>query len=114
MKKKYKSFDLITANNVFAHSPHLYDFSQGVKNLLSTKGVFVLEVSYLPTVLTKKTFDTIYHEHMSYHALKPLVNFFKMQNLEVFDFQLVEAQGGSIRIFVSHKKSFTVIGSMRK
>tara|TARA_B100001989_G_C24549205_1_gene473095 strand:- start:1904 stop:3184 length:1281 start_codon:yes stop_codon:yes gene_type:complete len=108
MKKKYKSFDLITANNVFAHSPHLYDFSQGVKNLLSTKGVFVLEVSYLPTVLTKKTFDTIYHEHMSYHALKPLVNFFKMQNLEVFDFQLVEAQGGSIRIFVSHKKSFTV------
>ena len=45
---------------------------------------------------------------MSYHALKPLVNFFKMQNLEVFDFQLIEAQGGSIRIFVSHKKSFKV------
>ena len=40
---------------------------------------------------------------MSYHALKPLVNFFKMQNLEVFDFQLIEAQGGSIRVFVSHK-----------
>ena len=108
MKKKYNSFDLITANNVFAHSPHLYDFSQGVKNLLSTKGVFVLEVSYLPTVLIKKTFDTIYHEHMSYHALKPLVNFFKMQNLEVFDFQLIEAQGGSIRVFVSHKKSYKV------
>jgi SAM-dependent methyltransferase len=108
MKKKYNSFDLITANNVFAHSPHLYDFSQGVKNLLSTKGVFVLEVSYLPTVLRKKTFDTIYHEHMSYHALRPLVNFFKMQNLEVFDFQLIEAQGGSIRVFVSHKKSYKV------
>lgn len=108
MKKKYDTFDLITANNVFAHSPHLYDFSQGVKNLLSIKGVFVLEVSYLPTVLSKKTFDTIYHEHMSYHALKPLVNFFKMQNLEVFDFQLIEAQGGSIRIFVSHKESFKV------
>ena len=108
MKKKYNSFDLITANNVFAHSPHLYDFSQGVKNLLSTKGVFVLEVSYLLTVLKKKTFDTIYHEHMSYHALKPLINFFKMQNLEVFDFQLIEAQGGSIRVFVSHKKSYKV------
>ena len=47
LKKKYNSFDLITANNVFAHSPHLYDFSQGVKNLLSRKGVFVIEVSYL-------------------------------------------------------------------
>ena len=31
-----------------------------------------------------------------------------MQNLEVFDFQLIEAQGGSIRIFVSHKESFKV------
>ena len=59
MKKKYGLFDLVTANNVFAHSPHLYDFSQGVKNLLSNKGVFVFEVSYLPTVLKKKTFDTI-------------------------------------------------------
>ena len=45
---------------------------------------------------------------MSYHALKPLVDFFKMQNLEVFDFQLIEAQGGSIRVFVSHKKSYKV------
>ncbi len=108
MKKKYNSFDLITANNVFAHSPHLYDFSQGVKNILSKKGIFVFEVSYLSTVLNKKTFDTIYHEHMSYHALKPLVNFFKMQNLEIFDFQLIQAQGGSIRVFVSHKGSYKV------
>ena len=101
IKKKYGLFDLITANNVFAHSPHLYDFSQGVKNLLSNKGVFVLEVSYLPTVLKKKTFDTIYHEHMSYHALKPLVQFFKMQKMQVFDFELIQAQGGSIRVYVS-------------
>lgn len=108
MKKRYDSFDLITANNVFAHSPHLFDFSQGVKNLLSSKGVFVLEVSYLGTVLKKKTFDTIYHEHMSYHGLKPLVQFFKNQNLQIFDFELIEAQGGSIRIFVSHKNSFKV------
>ena len=108
LKKKYNSFDLITANNVFAHSPHLYDFSQGVKNLLSRKGVFVIEVSYLQTVLKKKTFDTIYHEHMSYHGLKPLVQFFENQNLQVFDFELIEAQGGSIRIFVSHKNSHKI------
>jgi len=108
MKLKYNTFDLITANNVFAHSPHLYDFSQGVKNLLSTKGIFVLEVSYLGTVLKKKTFDTIYHEHMSYHGLKPLIQFFNKQKLQIFDFELIEAQGGSIRIFVSHKGSFKV------
>ena len=31
LKKKYGEFDLITANNVFAHSPNLQDFTQGVK-----------------------------------------------------------------------------------
>ena len=108
MKKKYGLFDLITANNVFAHSPHLYDFSLGVKNLLSEKGIFILEVSYLPTVLQKKTFDTIYHEHMSYHSLKPLIKFFKSQKLQLFDFELIEAQGGSIRVYVSHLKTYKV------
>ena len=102
--KKYGEFDLITANNVFAHSPNLQDFTQGVKNLLSKNGVFVLEVSYLLTVL-KKTFDTIYHEHMSYHSLTPLLSFFKRFKLEIFDFDLIKAQGGSIRVYISHKNS---------
>ena len=103
LKKKYGKFELITANNVFAHSPHLYDFSKGVKNILSSKGVFIIEVSYLDTVIKRKTFDTIYHEHMSYHSLKPLIGFFKKQELQVFDFELIEAQGGSIRVYVCHK-----------
>ena len=76
LKKKYGKFDLITANNVFAHSPNLQNFTAGIKNLLSQKGVFIIEVSYLLTVLKKKTFDTIYHEHMSYHSLNPLIKFF--------------------------------------
>ena len=45
---------------------------------------------------------------MSYHSLKPLINFFEKQELQVFDFELIEAQGGSIRIYVSHKNSHIV------
>ena len=107
-KKKYKEFKIITANNVFAHVPDLRDFALGVKNILSNKGLFIFEVSYLVDVLKKLTFDTIYHEHMSYHSLKPLIKFFHSINLEVIDFDLVEAQGGSIRIFVSHKGAYKV------
>ena len=103
IKKKFGEFNVITANNVFAHNPNLQDFTQGVKNLMSPKGFFVLEVSYLPVVLKKKTFDTIYHEHMSYHSLKPLISFFKKFELEIFNFELINAQGGSIRIFVANK-----------
>lgn len=102
IKKKYKFFDIITANNVFAHVPDLKNFAMGVKNILSKDGLFIFEVSYLKNVIEKLTFDTIYHEHMSYHSLYPLINFFSSIDLKVIDFDLIEAQGGSIRVYVSH------------
>tara|TARA_Y100000591_G_scaffold81546_1_gene68676 strand:- start:1892 stop:3136 length:1245 start_codon:yes stop_codon:yes gene_type:complete len=102
-KKKYKEFKVITANNVFAHVPDLKDFALGVKNILAKDGLFIFEVSYLKDVIKKLTFDTIYHEHMSYHSLKPLLNFFKKIDLEIVDFDLIKAQGGSIRVYVGHK-----------
>ena len=113
-KKKYKEFKLITANNVFAHVPNLRDFALGIKNILSKNGLFIFEVSYLKDVIKKLTFDTIYHEHMSYHSLKPLINFFKSINLEVVDFDLVDAQGGSIRVYVGHKGSSVKKNKIKK
>ncbi len=103
IKKKYKSFKIITANNVMAHVPDIRDFSLGVKNILSKDGLFIFEVSYLKNVIEKLTFDTIYHEHMSYHALAPLEIFFESIDMKLIDFDLVKAQGGSIRVYVGHK-----------
>ena len=103
IKKKIGGFDIITANHVCAHVTNLSDFFNGVKNLLNENGVFIFEVSYLADVIKKKTFDTIYHEHSDYHSLKPLIKFVKKFDLEIFDFKLVDAQGGSIRVYVSNK-----------
>ena len=86
-----------------AHVPDIRDFSLGVKNILSKDGLFIFEVSYLKNVIEKLTFDTIYHEHMSYHALAPLEIFFKSIDMKLIDFDLVKAQGGSIRVYVGHK-----------
>ena len=108
IKKKYGDFDIITANHVCAHVTDLHDFFYGVKNLLKRKGVFVFEVSYLGNVIKKKTFDTIYHEHADYHSLKPILSFVKKFNMRVFDYNLVDAQGGSIRVYVGHQKAVTV------
>ena len=102
LKKKYKRFKFISANNVCAHVPDLDNFFKGIKNILRDDGIFVFEVSYLLDVINKLTFDTIYHEHMSYHAIKPLIKFARKNNLQVFDFDLIKAQGGSIRIYISH------------
>ena len=103
--RKYGKFEIITANHVCAHLENLYDFFYGVEKLLTRDGIFIFEVGYRLNVIKKKTFDTIYHEHIDYHCLKPVVKFAKNFNLELFDFDLVEAQGGSIRFYLCRKNN---------
>jgi len=90
---------VITANNVFAHVDDLRGVLDGVRTLLSPDGVFIFEVSYLVDVYEKTLFDTIYHEHLSYHSVRPLVKFFAANEMELIDVVRVPSHGGSIRGF---------------
>ena len=103
--KTHGKFDLITANNVFAHVPDMIGFVKGIKKLLFNDGIFTFEVSYFADVCDKLLFDTIYHEHTSYHTIKPLISFFKNHGLNVFHVDYIGNHGGSIRVYVNHAKS---------
>jgi len=96
-------FDLIVANNVFAHVENLADIAAGVRILLDKSGVFVFEVAYLVDTIKHNLFDTIYHEHYSHHAVTPLVSALKTLDLHVFDVERTSGQlgRGSIRIYAS-------------
>ncbi len=98
--KKYGKADVVIANNVFAHIDNMRDVVLGIKNLLSPEGIFVFEVSYLVDTLDKMLFDTVYHEHLDYHSVKPMESFFKRNGLEFFDIELISSKGGSIRGYV--------------
>jgi len=87
----------ILANNVFAHIDDLHSIAQGVERLLADDGVFAFEVSYVVDVLDKTLFDTIYHEHLDYHAVGPLIPFLERHGLELIDAVRVESHGGSLR-----------------
>lgn len=107
MLKKHEKFKLITANNVFAHVSDLADFTKGVKKLLKPDGIFSFEVSYFGDVVDKILFDTIYHEHSSYHTITPLIQFFYQHNMELFRVEHISNHGGSIRCFVRHLGDMT-------
>jgi SAM-dependent methyltransferase len=87
----------VTANNVFAHIDGLADVAEGVRALLAPDGVFVFEVSYLVDVVEKTLFDTIYHEHLDYHSVKPLIPFLRSHGLELIEAIRVDSHGGSLR-----------------
>ena len=89
----------VTANNVFAHIDDLGATLDGIRCLLASDGVFVAEFSYLADVVGKTLFDTIYHEHLDYHSLGPLIGFFEAHGMKLFDARRTPVHGGSLRIF---------------
>lgn len=97
--------DLIVANNVFAHAEDLRSIAEGVRELLQPHGAFVFEVSYLRDVVDKLLFDTIYHEHLSFHAVRPLTDFFARLGMRLFDVERIGTHGGSIRCYVGRDDS---------
>lgn len=96
---------LVTANNVFAHTDLLNEFTRGVKTLIGNNGVFSFEVSYFKDVIDNLLFDTIYHEHTSYHMVTPLSSFFNKNDMILFDVERIDTHGGSLRGFVSNRVS---------
>lgn len=95
---------IITGTNVFAHVNDLDELLDGVKEALDTaNGVFIVEVPYLVDFLEKNLFDTVYHEHLSYFAVRPLQTLFSRLGMHVFDIERTSSHGGSIRVFVQMK-----------
>jgi SAM-dependent methyltransferase len=92
--------NVITANNIFANVDDLDAMITGIRHLLADDGVFVFETGYLLSMVENLVFDNIYHEHLSYYAVKPLDEFFRRHNMELFDVERVPTKGGSLRGFV--------------
>ena len=108
IKDNYSNASLITANNVFAHCDDLSGITDAVSKLLTPEGLFVFEVSYLVDVYQKTLFDTIYHEHLSYHSVTPLIKFFESKGMTLIDVLKVNTHGGSIRCVIKNSSNAEV------
>jgi len=91
---------VIICNNTFSQVYDWDELMRAVNILLDEYGIFVIEVPYLVDLLANTEFDTIYHEHHGYFAIKPFTIFVKRFGMEVFDVERKSVHGGSIRIFV--------------
>jgi SAM-dependent methyltransferase len=106
--------NLILGNNVFAHVPNINDFVAGLRTLLGGGGRLILEFPYAGDFIEKCEFDTIYHEHVFYFFLSPLVELFHRHGLELFHAERLPIHGGSVRIFVAPSGEETVQPSLRQ
>ena len=109
-----EKISLVVANNVIGHVDDLHELMEGIKILIGEKGIFVFEVPYLVDLIKKLEFDTVYHEHLSYFSILPLIKWTEEHDLEIFDIIKQDVHGGSLRIFVSKKGNFQRNNSVKK
>ncbi|UCD55359.1 MAG: methyltransferase domain-containing protein [Candidatus Omnitrophota bacterium] len=101
--KDFGPTTIVTVNNLFANIDDLEGFTKAICKLLTPEGVFVVESSYLGDMMQNMVFDFIYHEHLSYFLIKPLIGFFRRFNMELIDVEHVPTKGGSLRYYFQLK-----------
>jgi hypothetical protein len=86
-----------SANNVTAHVPDLNGFLAGLRILTEPHGVVSVEAPYLGPMLDGLEYDTVYHEHLSYFAVRPLAAAFARHGLGIVDLVRLPIHGGTMR-----------------
>jgi len=97
--KKYGNADFVTVNNLFANIDNLRDFTRGLIDLLNPEGVLVIESSYAHDMVKNMVFDFIYHEHLSYFSIQPLMRFFQDLGMKLIHLEKSPSKGGSLRYY---------------
>lgn len=104
LSRRCGKYDLIIGNNVLAHVPDINDFVAGLAVALQPTGTITLEFPHLLNLIERNQFDTIYHEHFSYLSLIALKDIFRRRNFEIYDLDLLDTHGGSLRLYLRHRQ----------
>ncbi len=99
---------IVTSIAMFYDLDDPTSFVIDVSKILDPQGLWVIQQNYLPTMLEQNGFDNIGHEHLTYYSLETLGRLLKEQDLEIFDVETNDVNGGSFRTYISHKGRFPV------
>jgi SAM-dependent methyltransferase len=112
--KRKGQADLILGNNVFAHVPDPNSFVSALRILLKAGGSVILEFPYGVDFIEHNEFDTVYHEHVFYFTLTPLISLFQRHSLDIWHVERLDIHGGSLRLFACHKGTRSIKSSVAK
>jgi C-methyltransferase C-terminal domain/Putative zinc binding domain/Methyltransferase domain len=111
--EKYGKAEAITACGVFAHIADLAGLMKGVKMLLAERGVFASDSQYWLDMVQRGHYDNMFHQHLRYYSMKPLIHLFRQYEMDVFDVERSEVYGGSIRVFACHRGQYPISNRLK-
>jgi hypothetical protein len=96
-------YDVITSIAMFYDLEDPVGFAKAIRHYLADDGIWIVEMSYMPSMLRLNSYDTICHEHLEYYSFSVIERICRMSGLKVVRAELNESNGGSIRCYVMHE-----------
>src|SRR5580704_10050079 len=101
-----RTCDIVTSIAMFYDLEDPIAFTRAIKSILSPDGIWIFEMSYMPSMLTVNSYDTICHEHLEYYSLAVIEFILGRSGMKIFNATLNAINGGSIRCYATHADSF--------
>ena len=102
-----KKAKVVTSIAMFYDLDDPNKFVQDVKSVLDSNGVWIVQMNYLGLMIKNLGYDNICHEHVGYYDLKAMQCLLRKHNMDIFDVQLNNVNGGSFRLYVKHRDDVT-------
>jgi SAM-dependent methyltransferase len=96
-----KKMDIITSIAMFYDLENPIDFVKNINNNLQEDGLWIFEMSYMPTMLELDSYDTICHEHLEYYSLEVLNYICNKGGMKICKISFNDINGGSIRCYAT-------------
>ena len=96
---------IVTSFSMFYDLENPMAFALEIAEILSEDGIWMLEQSYMPTMLEENSYDTVCHEHLEYYGLAQIDWIMQQAGLKVLDIEFNEINGGSFSVSVALKNS---------
>lgn len=93
--------DIVTAIAMFYDLDDPHQFLFDVMNILADDGILVIQMTDLVSMLKANAFDNICHEHLCYYSLLDMDLILGEHDLEIFDIEYNNVNGGSVRLYIS-------------
>jgi len=98
---------IITSVAMFYDLEQPNAFVDDIKKCLDAQGIWINELGWAPMVFDVNAFDYMCHEHLELYTLYSMENLLKRHDLEVFDVETNNINGGSFRLYIRNKGAKT-------
>ncbi|MFB7300814.1 class I SAM-dependent methyltransferase [Streptomyces rubiginosohelvolus] len=96
---------IVTSIAMFYDLPDPTAFMRDVRAVLEDDGVWMLEHSYLPSMLDTNCYDNICHEHLEFYGLRQIEYMAQRAGLKVVEAKITDVYGGSLNTVMAKDTS---------